>query len=109
MNTRNFRGIENPMAVAPRKRGRPATGSDPVVRVKMPPDVIQAIERWAAKFADLDRSSAIRALVELGLRAGRKRNEILDPKGFRQHVRKTPLAKRRRRPRPPLLRLVGKE
>jgi len=107
--TRNSGGTENTIPVGPKRRGRPATGRDPSVKVRMPPDVLQAIERWARKFQDLDRSSAIRALVELGLHAGRKRNEILDPKGFRQHVRKTPLAKRRRRPQPPLLRLVGKE
>jgi hypothetical protein len=81
----------------------------------MPPDLIQAIDRWAAKFADLDRSAAIRALLELGLRAGRKHNQAIDPKGYRLHDRKVLLAKRRRlastkaQPRPPVLRIVGKE
>ncbi len=72
----------------------------------MPPDVIAAIDRFAAKFQDLDRSAAIRALVELGLHVGRKRNQVVDPKGYRGHDRKVPLAKRRRRPRPPVLRLI---
>ncbi len=75
----------------------------------MPPDVIAAIDRWAAKFADLDRSAAIRVLVDIGLRVGRKRNQVIDPKGYRHHDRKVPLAKRRRRARPPVLRVVGKE
>jgi hypothetical protein len=100
----------------PRKRaGRPATGCDPAVKVRMPPDIIQAIDRWAGKFQDLDRSAAIRALIELGLRAGRRKNEVYDPKGYRQHERKLLLAKRRRlastkaQPRPPLLRVISKE
>ena len=78
----------------------------------MPADLIQAIDRFADKFADLSRSQAIRALIELGLRAGRKKNVVVDPKRYRQHERKTPLAKRRRPPpaaSAPLLRLVRKE
>ncbi len=96
----------------PKRGGRPATGRDPLVQLRMPADLIQAIDRWAGKFQDLDRSSAIRALLELGLRAGRKRNEAVDPKGYRLHKRKMPLAKRGRPPpaaSAPLLRLVRKE
>jgi hypothetical protein len=82
------------------------------VKVRTPPDLIQAVDRWAGKFQNLDRSAAIRALIELGLRAGRKSNQVFDPKGYRQHERKVPLAKRRRPPpaaSAPLLRLVRKE
>jgi hypothetical protein len=62
----------------PRKSaGRPATGCDPVVRVRMPPDILAAIDRFAGKFAGLSRSQAIRALIDIGLHAGRKRNEDL--------------------------------
>jgi hypothetical protein len=78
----------------------------------MPPDVMQAIERWAAKFQDLDRSAAIRSLIELGLHAGRKKGRVFDPKGYKHYDRKVPLAERRPRPpvtRPPLLRVVSKE
>jgi hypothetical protein len=77
----------------------------------MPPDLIQAVDRWAGKFHDLDRSAAIRALVELGLRAGRKKNQVFDPKGYRQHERKLPVAKPRPRPPAgrPLLRVVSKD
>jgi hypothetical protein len=81
----------------------------------MPAGVIQAIDRFAGKFADLSRSQAIRALIDIGLHAGRRRNEVIDPKGHRLHVRKAPLAKRRclastkSQPPPPLLRIVGKE
>jgi hypothetical protein len=113
--TRNFGGPEHTIPAGPKRRGRPATGRDPSVKVRMPAGVIDAIDRWAAKFHELDRSAAVRALVELGLRAGRKHDRAIDPKGYRQHERKVPLAKRRRlastkaQPRPPLLRLVGKE
>ena len=98
--TGNSGGPEHTIPAGPKRRGRPATGRDPLVQVRVPPDVIQAIDRWAAKFQDLDRSSAIRALVQLGLRAGRKKNQVFDPKRHRGHARKVPLAKRRRRPRP---------
>ena len=112
MNTRNFGPGENAISVPAKKRGRPATGLDASVEVRMPADLIQAIDRFAGKFADLGRSQAIRALVRLGLRAGRKHNQALDPKGYRLHHRKVPLAKRRRPPpaaSAPLLRLVRKE
>src|SRR5258708_2845830 len=113
MMSGNSGPTEKAISVPPKRRGRPATGRDPVVEVRMPSGVIQAIDRWAARFTDLDRSAAIRALVELGLRAGRKRNRGFDPKGYRHHDRKVPLAKRRR-PRPPAghppqLRNVSKE
>jgi len=95
--TRNFGPTENVISVPPKRRGRPATGHDPSVKVRMPADLIAAIERWAAKFG-LDRSGAVRALLLIGLEASRKRNEVIDPKRHRQHARKAPLAKRRRAP-----------
>ena len=98
--TGNCGGPKIQLRRAPKRRGRPATGRDPSVKVRMPPDVLAAIDRWATKFQDLDRSSAIRALLELGLRAGRKKNQVFDPKRHRGYARKVPLAKRRRRPRP---------
>jgi hypothetical protein len=49
-------------------------------------------------------TAAVRALVELGLHAGRRRNDILDPKGFQRYERKVALAGRRR-PRRPVLRI----
>jgi hypothetical protein len=82
--------------VPPKRPGRPATGRDPLVQLRMPRDVIQAVNRWASKFQNLRHSAAIRTLVELGLHAGRKKDHVFDPKGFRLHERKVPLAKRRR-------------
>lgn len=51
------------------KRGRPATGRDPLVGVRFPHDVIKAIDAWA-KAEGLSRSEAIRRLVETGLKKG---------------------------------------
>jgi hypothetical protein len=53
-----------------KKRGRPATGRDPAVTVRLPKAVLDGIERWAALQEDQPaRSPAIRRLVELGLKA----------------------------------------
>jgi hypothetical protein len=71
----------------PKPPGRPGTGRDPTVQLRMPLGLINDIESWAAKFEKLDRSAAMRALVALGLRAGRRQNCILDPKGYKRHDR----------------------
>ena len=52
-----------------KKRGRPATGRDPAVTVRLPQAVLDGIESWAARQEDQPaRSPAIRRLVELGLK-----------------------------------------
>jgi hypothetical protein len=105
----NSGGPGNTFPAPPERRGRPATGRDPEVKVRIPPHIIEAIDRWAGKFRDMGRPAAIRALIELGLRAGRKSNQVVDPKKYRSYDRKAPLAKRRRPPpaaSAPLLRLV---
>jgi hypothetical protein len=56
-----------------KRRGRPATGRDPLIALRMPPEERQAVEAWAAKQPDkLTLSKAIRALIERGLAAPRK-------------------------------------
>jgi len=50
--------------------GRPATGKDPLVTLRMPSDLIAGIEVWASAQGDEPgRSAAIRRLVGLGLKA----------------------------------------
>jgi Arc/MetJ-type ribon-helix-helix transcriptional regulator len=49
-----------------KRRGRPATGKDPLVSARLPQQVIDKIEEWSAS-AEVTRSEAIRRLVELGL------------------------------------------
>ena len=51
-----------------KKRGRPATGKDPVTALRLSPALTDAIEAWAARQNDEpNRSEAIRRLVEIGL------------------------------------------
>lgn len=52
-----------------KKRGRPATGKDPVTALRLSPALTDAIEAWAARQDDEpNRSEAIRRLVEIGLK-----------------------------------------
>jgi hypothetical protein len=56
------------ITVTPKKRGRPATGQDPVLTVRLPPSTRLAIENWAKQQKDRpSRSEAIRRLIEFGL------------------------------------------
>jgi len=55
--------------VIPKKRGRgrPATGKDPLVALRLPVELIGKIDDWA-KRNSLSRSAAIRSMVERCLR-----------------------------------------
>jgi hypothetical protein len=50
-----------------KKRGRPATGRDPVSAVRLPTELTTAVDKWAEDH-QANRSEAIRRLVELGLK-----------------------------------------
>ena len=51
-----------------KKRGRPATGKDPITALRLPPTLLAAVEAWAKKQVDdPNRSEAIRRLVDIGL------------------------------------------
>jgi hypothetical protein len=52
----------------PKRRGRPATGKDPQVVVRMPSALIAGVDAWATA-KEIGRSEAFRRLVELGLKA----------------------------------------
>jgi len=69
------------MDKAPKKRGRPATGLDPTVKVRVPKPVIDQIDRWAAGFHHMNHSAALRCLIYLGLNQLRPQT-VYDPKGF---------------------------
>jgi len=57
-----------------KRRGRPATGVDPLVGVRMPPASRKAVEAWAKQQPDgPSLSEAIRRLVDIGLAAALKR------------------------------------
>jgi Arc/MetJ-type ribon-helix-helix transcriptional regulator len=55
------------IAVKQKKRGRPATGHDPFVGIRLPEALLEAIKGWSDKHGVNTRSEAIRRLVELGL------------------------------------------
>ena len=61
--------MKKSIKVQPKKRrGRPATGKHPLLTVRAPRDIIEAIDGWARK-NKANRSEAVRRLVELGLKA----------------------------------------
>jgi hypothetical protein len=55
-----------------RGRGRPATGRDPAVTIRIPEKVLTAAKRWATSQGIKTRSETIVRLVEIGLAGGRK-------------------------------------
>jgi hypothetical protein len=55
------------ITATPKKRGRPATGRDPTITVRLPPDVRDQVVAWGAE-RKLTRSEAIRAMIDLALR-----------------------------------------
>ena len=62
--------MKSSITVKRKKRGRPATGTDPLVGVRFAQSQIDAIDAWATGGKEtLTRSEAIRQLVELGLKA----------------------------------------
>jgi hypothetical protein len=54
-----------------RKPGRPATGKDPLIALRVPAETIRAIDKWGGE--GVSRSEAIRTLIEIGLASKRKR------------------------------------
>jgi hypothetical protein len=59
--------------VIPKKRGRPATGKDPLIALRMSPESRKTVETWARRQDDKPSlSEAIRRLIESGLRHGGK-------------------------------------
>jgi hypothetical protein len=59
---------------ATKKRGRPATGMDPVLPMRAPKELIARVDDWAQKQPDKpSRSEAARRLIELALNLKPKR------------------------------------
>jgi Arc/MetJ-type ribon-helix-helix transcriptional regulator len=50
-----------------KKRGRPATGHDPFVGIRLPEELLVQIAKWSENSEAGSRSEAIRRLIELGL------------------------------------------
>jgi len=65
--------------VIPKKRGRPATGRDPVLALRLPLAVRSDIEKWAKQQNDKpSRSEAIRRLIEFALAVKAKKQNTED-------------------------------
>ena len=55
--------------VIPKKRGRPSSGGrDPILTVRLPAEMIEAISSWADK-SEVSRSAAVRLLIEAALKS----------------------------------------
>lgn len=52
--------------VIPKRRGRPATGRDPLISLRLPAYMISAVEAWA-RGKGLSRSEAVRQMIEQAL------------------------------------------
>jgi hypothetical protein len=60
-------------SVTPKKTGRPATGHDPVKTIRMSSDLVERIDQWAKRNGKDSHSEAMRHLLELGLRAPKRK------------------------------------
>lgn len=65
--------------VRPKKRGRPATGKEQLVGVRLPDATIRRIGNWAKREGVASRSDAIRRLLEQALVT------VTEPSGRRRH------------------------
>jgi hypothetical protein len=54
-------------SVHKKKMGRPATGHDPAVTVRIPAEMLATVEKWA-KANRCSRSAAVAVMVERGLK-----------------------------------------
>jgi Arc/MetJ-type ribon-helix-helix transcriptional regulator len=60
------------MTAKPKRQGRPATGKDSLVGVRLPPELIERIDTWAKREGAATRSDAIRRLVDQSLAAAHR-------------------------------------
>ena len=54
-----------------KKRGRPATGHDPAISIRLPQYFIDETDAWA-KATNVSRAEAFRKIIEMGLAARKK-------------------------------------
>jgi hypothetical protein len=70
--------MKKSIKVNQKRRGRPATGRDPVSAVRLPVELTAEVDSWAEQH-ETTRSEAIRRLVEIGLSksSGIKKTRVL--------------------------------
>jgi hypothetical protein len=76
--------------VIPKKRGRPATGKDPLYGVRIPDALMASIKRWAKANGSPSRSDGMRRLLEIGLKA--ERALVAEPSALRARSKGAPKA-----------------
>jgi hypothetical protein len=66
--------------VVRKRRGRPATGQDPVTAIRLSKGLREEVDKWASSQDDEPgRSEAIRRLVELGLKVKTPARPVTKP------------------------------
>jgi hypothetical protein len=64
--------MKQSIGVLRKKRGRPATGQDPVTAIRLPLKLRSKLDEWCKRQEDLpSRSEAIRRIVEQALTSGK--------------------------------------
>jgi hypothetical protein len=59
------------ISVKQKRRGRPATGQDPLVGFRLPPETLRRLDQLAER-KGISRSDAIRRLIQAGLLGDRE-------------------------------------
>jgi hypothetical protein len=100
--------MKNSIRVKPKKRGRPATGKDPLVGARLPPALIDQLDAWASR-GSIGRSEAMRRLLEralaiesqddLGTAEGQKASTLADRAAERLVDKSLPVEEQQRRKR----------
>ena len=68
-------GQSSTISVIRKRRGRPATGVDPLVAVRIPASTTARVDDWG-RAKGFSRSEAIRQLIELGFEAAKQRGGL---------------------------------
>src|SRR5260221_1153186 len=59
--------MKKSVGVRQKRRGRPATGHDPAISIRLPESLVVARDHWGSENGRLSRSEAIRRVFELGV------------------------------------------
>lgn len=66
---RHHKNMKNDDVQSQNRRGRPATGTNLAIGVRMPPDLLKALDEWCARQRPIPtRPEGVRQLVEAALR-----------------------------------------
>jgi Arc/MetJ-type ribon-helix-helix transcriptional regulator len=63
--------VSKPTKAVPEARRMRSAGKNPLVGFRLPPEMMEAVDNWAARNKTASRSEALRALIEHGLKSKR--------------------------------------